>query len=214
MDIIFDNQRDLFLEFISLLRTEWIWAGVEFPEELKNELDWLMTVSAFTCASMSRFLASSWFWSYLSYDIQVRFIRTTLGAYEVASLLAKVNLFTVFPRGELQVSTGASAAGYPGSPGLPLRHLSAAGRGGTHLCSLHPLLPVCCCATGKLMQLLYIHTLCEMFPWRVFATRNKIEVIFIFLLMVVNSEWFLMNSLALTFQVTLWYKLWKPAIRG
>lgn len=52
-------------------------------------------------------------------------------------------------RRELQVSAGAADAGRSGSPGLPLRHLPAAGRGGAHLCSLHPLLPMCCSSSGE-----------------------------------------------------------------
>lgn len=56
---------------------------------------------------------------------------------------------SVSPRGELQVRTGASDAGCPRSHGLPLRHLSAAGRGGAHLRGLHNLLPVCRSAAGE-----------------------------------------------------------------
>lgn len=45
-------------------------------------------------------------------------------------------------RCELQVGPGAAAAGGPGSAGLPLHHLSAAGPGGPSLRSLHRQLPV------------------------------------------------------------------------
>lgn len=73
---------------------------------------------------------------------------------KLACLLTKLSKSLSSPshRGELQVSTRAADAGYPWSPRLPLRHLSAAGRGGTHHYSLHRLLPVCCFATGKLMH--------------------------------------------------------------
>lgn len=74
---------------------------------------------------------------------------------------------SVSPRGELQVSAGAPDAGCPRSPGLPLRHLSAAGRRGADLCRLHRLLPVCRSAAGKL-----IHTFSEMF------SRNRRKYIF------------------------------------
>lgn len=63
-------------------------------------------------------------------------------------MMVRLN-FIVSPRGELQISTGAAHAGYSWTLSLPLCHLSAPGRGGTHLRSFHYLLPICCFAAGK-----------------------------------------------------------------
>lgn len=92
------------------------------------------------------------------------------------------------PRGELQVSSGAADAGRPRSPGLPLRHLPAAGRGGAHLRRLHRLLPVRCSAAGKPTRLLNTRFA------RVFMSLEETEDEKSFLS---DTDWFLVNSLAL-----------------